>query len=219
VEDSYTYYVVGHPHSWLAPVLLALLAIAVGVAATTTGARGGARSAITEDDMNGPHRFAQLYGYAVCLIAVVTFLVAANQFVEAAMDLSDPLHGGDRFGPWGEAVPTSFEVFRADYRQRGALEQTSMLRTIDGSTSAIVSGAAPAQRATRDTLSDEALRRLYDAKRADQIAWRRFQALRSLVTNGLLLLLAVGLFVAHWRWLRGLNGRAATGERVEAAAP
>ena len=168
--------------------------------------------------MNGPHRFAQLYGYAVCLIAVVTFLIAANNFVEAAMDLSDPLHGGDRFGPWGEGVPASFEVYRAEYRQRATLEHTTVVTGGDGTTSAIVSGGPPAQRAPRDTLSDEALRRLYEAKRADQIALRHFQALRSLVTSGLLLLLAVGLFVAHWRWLRGLNGRAPAMGRAEPAA-
>jgi hypothetical protein len=214
-QDGYV--IAYHLHGWLAPAFLALLAIAVGVAGVTTGTRGRARAATTEDDMNGPHRFAQLYGYAVCLITVVTFLIAAHNFVEAAMDLSDPVHGGDRFGPWGEAVPASFELYRAEYRQRRTLEETAVLRTADGSTTGIVSGAAPGQRAARDTLSDEALRRLYEAKRAELVAWRHFQALRSFVTNGLLLLLAVGLFVAHWRWLRGLNGRApATG--VEAAA-
>jgi hypothetical protein len=215
VQDSYV--VAYHLHGLLPAGLLALLALAIAVA-EVTAARAATRRATMEDDMNGPHRFAQLYGYAVCLIAVVTFLVAANNFVEAAMDLSDPLHGGDQFGPWGSPVPPSFEVFRAEYRERGALEQTAMLRSGDGSTSAIMSGAAPTQRAARDTLSDEALRRLYEAKRADQIAWRHFQALRSLVTSGLLLLLAVGLFVAHWRWVRGLNGRAAVPGRVEPAA-
>src|SRR5437016_5790210 len=43
------------------------------------------------DDMERPNRVAQLYGYAVCLIAVIVFLISANSFVEHLFTLSNPL--------------------------------------------------------------------------------------------------------------------------------
>jgi hypothetical protein len=46
------------------------------------------------------------------------------------------------------------------------------------------------------------LRQRYEALRTDRITRNRYEAHRSLVTSTLLLLLALGLFVGHWRWLR-----------------
>ena len=37
------------------------------------------------------NRAAQVYGYAVCFITVVTMLIAIKQVVDAAFDLSNPI--------------------------------------------------------------------------------------------------------------------------------
>ncbi|GIW52793.1 MAG: hypothetical protein KatS3mg081_2148 [Gemmatimonadales bacterium] len=50
--------------------------------------------------MEKPHRIAQLYGYAVCLVPVITFIISAASLVGATFDLSDPLHAsGFGVGP------------------------------------------------------------------------------------------------------------------------
>ncbi len=41
--------------------------------------------------MASSNRIAQAYGYAVCLIAVVTILVSTANIVKSLFDLSDPL--------------------------------------------------------------------------------------------------------------------------------
>ena len=57
-----------------------------------------------------------------------------------------------------------------------------------------------------DTASDTTLRRRYDALVADRIASTQYRSSKSITTSGILLLISLGLFVFHWRWVRRLNG-------------
>ena len=130
-----------------------------------------------------PERVAQLYGYTVCLIAVVMALTSILRIVEATFDRAAPQLAEP--AEWGylEASVTSFEAYRATY------ERAQQFRS---------SSDAPKP----DTIPDLELRRRYEALRADRIERVRFNARRSLVTNTLTLILATGLFAWHWRWVR-----------------
>ena len=55
--------------------------------------------------------------------------------------------------------------------------------------------------ATASPAEDE-LRRQYEALREDRISTNRFAAIRGLVSLSLVGVLALGMFVGHWRWLR-----------------
>ena len=135
--------------------------------------------------MDRPNRVAQLYGYAVCLIAVVVFLVSADSFIENAFALTNPLRGGsDRFGM--EVQVSSFEAYRATATREYRFNVPP------------VGAATPAPA----PLPDSVLRARYEALRADRIEQARFDAERGLTTNGLLIVLSIALFVVHWRWLR-----------------
>lgn len=130
---------------------------------------------------------AQLYGYVVCIVAVVTFLISVSGFVDAAFERANPLRGrGAYFGPMGGSF-TSYEAFRAT-----DMEQRPMRTLSTGAT-------APAT----DTLTTEQMRARYEALRADWIAQASYSATQQLVKHGLLILLAITLFVTHWRWLGG----------------
>jgi hypothetical protein len=52
---------------------------------------------------------------------------------------------------------------------------------------------------------------LYDAERDAAIGNARFRAIRSLVGNVLLIVLAGVLFVIHWRWLKRRDATPAVG--------
>ncbi len=135
-------------------------------------------------------RIAQVYGYAVCLITVIVMLIAIKQVVDAAFDLSDPIRAeGGGYGRMGRPL-TNFELYRVEARRQPDYR--------GGPTT-----AAPPVRQPADTLSDAELRRLYDAEREQAIGNARFRAIRSLVGNLLLIVLAAVLFGIHWRWLRG----------------
>ena len=142
-----------------------------------------------------PSRVQHLYGYAVCLIAIVTFLIAISGFVDALFERGDPLRtGSSQFG-YPEPSLTSFEAYRATQQREGA------------AAAAVTPGATPAP--PRDTLTTAELRTRYEALRADRIDRVSYEATQRLVRNGLLILLAAGLFAAHWRWLRSLPAHGA----------
>lgn len=120
----------------------------------------------------------QAYGYLVCLIAVITTLITLNGLIDAGFRMASPLEAEYGYDP----MLSSFEGFRA-----ARVEQRPM--------------RAPGE-ATAPLPTDAELRREYEALRQARLAQSRFQARRSITTNGLLLLTAMALFAVHWRWLR-----------------
>jgi hypothetical protein len=143
-----------------------------------------ARSAFLQgDDMERPSRVAQLYGYTVCLIAVVVLLTSTNSLLENALALTNPLQA--RESDYGmEPSVSSFEGYRA------TVDRERQLRS------------APGAPVVADSVPDAVLRARYEVLRTDRIQRVRFQAQRAIATSALSLVLAVALFVIHWRWLR-----------------
>jgi hypothetical protein len=136
-------------------------------------------------------RIAQGYGYAVCFITVIVMLIAIKAVVDAAFDLSDPIRAeGSGLGRMGRPL-TSFELYRIEARRQGPRGDQI------GPSSAAQRTALPDSGA-----SDAELRRMFDAEHDAAIGNARFHAIRSLVGNILLILLAGVLFGIHWRWLK-----------------
>ena len=135
--------------------------------------------------MERPGWVAQLYGYIICLVALVTIIFTLPRFIDNAFRFSDPLQSDQFYEP----ALSSFEAYKATYdRSRGA-------------------GPRPPDTVTGPPRSEAELRQGYEALRADRLGRGRFEARRSLVSQGLLLVLSLGLFLGHWRWLRGLTLR------------
>jgi hypothetical protein len=126
---------------------------------------------------------APLYGYVVCVIAVITFLVNISGFVDSMFDRANPLGGRNNYGPYGGSL-TSFEAFQATY------ENNRPMRT------------SPTPPAPGDTLTTEQLRVRYEALKNDRIETTRYQSMQRLVKHALLILLSLILFATHWIWLR-----------------
>lgn len=125
-----------------------------------------------------PTRIQQIYGYAVCLIAIVVALIAVTQLMNAAFDLSRPA----QFGRYGyEPGTATFEQYRLDHRVQPADPNTGQPATV---------------------IPDSTLRRAFDEDRAARVAYAHWDATKSLVTQAILLIIAIALFVMHWRWLR-----------------
>jgi hypothetical protein len=135
-------------------------------------------------DMERPSRVAQLYGYTVCLICVVVFLISTNSLLDNAFSLANPLQARES-GFGFEPSVSSFEAYRATHSRETRFDP-----------------GASSSRVSADSLSDAQLRARYEAMRQDRIGRVRFQAQRSLATSALSLILAIALFIIHWRWLR-----------------
>jgi hypothetical protein len=170
----------GGPFALTFSIVAALLLIAAWVIlASSRFVQGGV--------VERPERVPQLYGYTVCLIALIWGLMSAVSIVENALSFSAPeLRGASEYN-WGEPSVTSFEAFRATYDRARRM------------------GADP--RDTRlDSVPEPELRRRYEALRADRIRRARFEARREIIIDTLSLAIASALFAFHWRWLRRRGG-------------
>jgi len=138
------------------------------------------------------NRIAQVYGYAVCFIPVVTMLISIKSVVDAVVDLTDPIRAeGGGYGRMGRPL-TNFEVYKLEARREP--RRPDMVPTPVGATTSSTRMA--------DTLTDDELRRMYDAEREQAIGNAKFRATRTLIGSLLLITLSAILFVVHWRWLK-----------------
>ncbi|HEY2898888.1 MAG TPA: hypothetical protein VGJ12_17235 [Gemmatimonadaceae bacterium] len=159
-------------------VILVLIATWV-ILATSRFTQGGI--------VERPERVPQLYGYTVCLIALAIAIVSVTGIVGSAFDLSTPTIASDsEFG--FEPSVSSFEAYRSTYdRER---------RMMSNGSATVVADSTP----------EPILRKRYEALRNDHVERAIVRAHRGLVTNTFGLLLAIVLFVIHWRWVRRLGG-------------
>ena len=129
-----------------------------------------------------PERVPQLYGYTVCLVTLLWSLSTAIAIVENLQTLMSPAYyHQNEYGI--EPSITSFEAFRMTYDRARRL-------------------GTPDANAKIDTVPEAELRKRSETLRADRIATAEVKARQSIVKNAVSLLLAIGLFVFHWRWLR-----------------
>jgi ABC-type Fe3+ transport system permease subunit len=145
--------------------------------------------------MERPERVPQLYGYSVCLVAIVVMLVSVGTIVNKSFTLANPLVSNGPFG-WGGPAMTSFAAYRA---------------TADQSFVPMPPGS---EAAARPKPTEEELRARFEALRADQIARNRFDAQREITGSAILLLFSAALFWWHWRWVRGAEARALVSRAV-----
>lgn len=150
-----------------------------------------ARSSLVRGgSMERPERVPQLYGYTVCLVAILVMLTSASNMVKQSFAVADPLASEDNFS-WAEPALTSFEAYKATRNV-----------TFPGATN------DNREAVQRPEPTEPELRARYEALRADRVRSVRHQAQRALTSSGLLFLVAVALFWWHWRWVRGAEMRA-----------
>lgn len=124
----------------------------------------------------------QIYGYTVCLVAVITFLISVTSLVNAMIDLKDPLHAG--WSQPGSPSLASFDNYKMDVLKS--------LPKNEGSSVAYMP-------------SDQTLLSMYNAAKTDKIQTVEHQANRSLFIGGLLTFICMVLFITHWKWMQKEN--------------
>jgi hypothetical protein len=135
--------------------------------------------------MEKPHRMAQIYGYTVCLVAVITFIICISTIIPSIMDLSDPLHGGGPFQFAGTPSLASYEIYKMD----------------------ILKSAKPDEQKTGTNYipDDKTMHSMYEAAKADRINQSNHSSIRSIVVSGLIIIISIVLFITHWIWMRRLS--------------
>ena len=113
---------------------------------------------------------AQIYGYIVCLVAVITLIICLSVIIPAIIDLGDPLHSGSVFSPQGTPSLASFENYKMDMLKSSKKE-----------------GEQDAQGYVPD---DNTLRSMYEAAKADKIQTARHQSMRSIIVSSIIMLVS-----------------------------
>jgi hypothetical protein len=124
--------------------------------------------------------FGQIYGYAVCLVTILTFLVGAVQLVGGVLDIR-------------ELPYTAYYIDGPSLVSLGAYKVDLLSKTGIGGGSAAMASVLP---------PDSTLQRMLEAERLNRLALSHQLSRRTIVINLVLVVLAVALFVGHWMWLR-----------------
>jgi hypothetical protein len=119
-----------------------------------------------------------IYGYAVCLVAVITVIICVAGLVNSVIDLSDPLHAERDFTKSPSLA--SFENYKMDLLTSSEKELAYVP-------------------------DDETLKAMYESAKEDKIQGITHRAFRDIMVNGLLIVICVVLFIFHWRWMQRLS--------------
>jgi hypothetical protein len=138
--------------------------------------------------MEKPQKLAaQIYGYTICLVAVITLLVTITTLVNALFDLQDPLHSTN-FRMMGSASLASFENYKMDVlkstprRDReGAAENASYIP------------------------DDKTLNAMFEAAKADKIQSVKHSGHQQITISVLLIVICSILFITHWNWMKKIR--------------
>ncbi len=124
--------------------------------------------------MEKQSRIPLIYGYAVCLVTVFTFLISLTSLVNNIIDLSDPLHAERGF----ERL-ASFEIYKMD-----------IIKSLpkEGESSALP--------------DDQMLHAMYEDSKTEAIQSVLHRVRRSIIVESLLIILCVVFFSTHWMWMR-----------------
>jgi hypothetical protein len=135
--------------------------------------------------MEKPHRMAQIYGYTVCLVAVITFIICISIIIPAIMDMSDPLHAGGIFVQAGTPSLASFDNYKMDILKSSKNDEQKT--------------------GTNWIPEDQTLHSMFEAAKADRINQANHSSIRSIVVNSLIILICIVLFTFHWIWMKRLT--------------
>jgi hypothetical protein len=135
--------------------------------------------------MEKPHRMAQIYGYTVCLVAVITFIICISIIIPSIMDMSDPLHAGGIFIQAGTPSLASFDNYKMDILKSSKNDEQKT--------------------GTNWIPEDKTLHSMFEAAKADRINQANHSSIRSIVVNSLIILICIILFTFHWIWMKRLT--------------
>lgn len=114
----------------------------------------------------------QIYGYVVCVVCIITFLITLSSLISAIIDKSDPMRSTFQ----AELNMSSFESYKVDAMK------------------AISTDAAyiPA---------DAELHTMYSAAIEDLLARRNHMISRNITVSSIILVISIILFFIHWKWM------------------
>jgi|ERR1035437_245061 predicted PurR-regulated permease PerM len=129
--------------------------------------------------MEKSNLFTHIYGYLVCLVTVITFLICITSLVNAVIDKTDPL--SSTFGSYNSPDLTSFDTYKLDLMKTIQQKDSNQKNVLP---------------------DDQTLRKVYEAAKQSKIDKVVFNCNKNIIISGLLILICLILFLIHWRLAR-----------------
>ena len=128
---------------------------------------------------------AQIYGYIVCLVSVITFIICLANIIPSIIDLGDPLHAVPVYAMQNSPSLASFEIYKMDILKSKNKE-----------------GSESGQAYIPD---DKTIQAMYEAAKDDRIQTALHSARRTIIVSSIIILFSIVLFISHWIWMRKLT--------------
>ena len=125
--------------------------------------------------MEKKRRTIQVYAIIVNIVAIITFIISFIVLVSAIIDRSDPINSGH-----SRHDLSSFESYKME-----------IMRSIDKNQAYIP--------------TDEEIKKMFDAAKEEMIDRVMHNTKRDLIVTGLLIVVSIGLFIAHWLIIKKYN--------------
>ncbi|ROL60358.1 hypothetical protein D9V86_09455 [Bacteroidetes/Chlorobi group bacterium ChocPot_Mid] len=123
-----------------------------------------------------------IYGYAVCLTAIIVFLISISQIIFAVINLSDPLHSGWQSNDSPSLA--SFENYKTD----------------------ILNSCKNKSDLSDKYIPDDAtLRKMYTAAVNNKISYENHRNTSDLLVGIILIIISIFLFIYHWKWMKKIS--------------
>src|ERR1700690_3917011 len=132
--------------------------------------------------MSRSNPMAQIYGYLVCLVSAITFLICATTLINAVIDLGEPLFAGYNRGTPSLA---SYDNYKMD-----------ILKSLQNNSESSKANYTP---------DDKTLHAMYESAKNEVIQKQRHDANRTIVVDSILIAICILLFGTHWKWMRRLS--------------
>ncbi|TKJ40083.1 hypothetical protein CEE37_10115 [candidate division LCP-89 bacterium B3_LCP] len=129
--------------------------------------------------MEKRHKITQLYGYMICLVSIITFLIAMTAMVSAIIDLSNPFQSRSSYSRSSGPSLASFDNYKMDL----------MISLKEG----------------QQLPDDQTLKIMYESAKNDIIQNVSFRAKRDITVDIMIILVCLILFSTHWFWMRKLS--------------
>jgi len=125
--------------------------------------------------MEKKSKISQIYGYAVCLVAIITFLVSLSAIITSLIDAKDPLYSRT-----GDQRLSSYENFKVETLKTGQSEMSYIP-------------------------DEETLVKMYADLKNHKIKTVKHQTSKTIIVNSIMFVLSILLFIFHWIWLRRID--------------
>ncbi len=125
--------------------------------------------------MEKKSKIPQIYGYAVCLVAIITFLISLSAIATSTIDAKDPLYS------WGDDQRlSSYENFKVETLKTG-------------------------QNEAADVPDEATLKQMFEDLKNPKIKKVMHQTNKTIIVNSILFVLSIFLFNFHWIWIQRIN--------------